>query len=211
MTASGNPSDIWQWPQPSVQGVLEESMEMLPEHAKLEIVDASGLSFFNQGLPNYWIVPTNIDLWNIVKKNGFYAFRRRSSRDKFAAGDRLVFYLTRSKPPVFVGAAEVTSACELAPVPFWPNRPWRFTLKMLKMGAADVRSLIGKLSFVENKEDWGFYFCGSLANFNRPISEVDYQVIFDELALDPELTWRRNEFSKKRVLENNYAGYEVGY
>jgi len=179
-------------------------------------------------LPNYWIAPTNIDSWNIVKKNNFYAFHKESSRDKIVPGDRLLFYLTRSKPPVFVGAAEVSSAYELATVPFWPNElkegkvihPWRFQLKMLKVGAADVRSLIGKLSFVENKVDWGVYFLGSLANFNRPIGEGDYQAIFDELGKPaihfdaksilgpmPKKAERRNDLPKEefqRKLDMSY-------
>jgi predicted RNA-binding protein len=144
-------------------------------------------------LTNFWIAPTNIDSWNIVKKKDIYAFHKESSRDRIVPGDKLVFYLTRSKPPVMVGAAEVAGAWELATEPFWPNElklgkvihPWRFPLKMLRVGAADARSLVAKLSFVENKQDWGVYFLGSLANFSRPIAERDYQIIFDELNKKP--------------------------
>jgi predicted RNA-binding protein len=128
--------------------------------------------------------------WELVKTHNVYAFAREAERDKIAPGDRAVFYVRRSDPPVFVGAYEISGSWEEAKEPFWAEEkaagkviwPWRFRLNALRLGAVDARKLSKRLSFVENKDVWSVYLMGSLANFGRSIPESDFEIIFQDLA-----------------------------
>jgi predicted RNA-binding protein len=131
-----------------------------------------------------WILPTTAEHWELVKAQRMYAFDRESYRDKIKPGDKGVFYLVRSKPPVFVGICEIVRPLEKANEPFWTEEkaegtiiwPWRFELLPLRLGAVDAKKLSKKLTYIENKDAWQPYFMGGVAN---------YQVIFDELARSP--------------------------
>ena len=152
---------------------------------------------------NFWIVPTTPDHWELVKAHNVYAFFSETDRDKIKPGDKTVFYLIRSNPPVFVGVYEIAKPWEEAKEPFWTVEktedrviyPWRFQLATLRLGAVDARELSRQLSFVGNKEVWQVYFMGSLANFGRPIPESDYRLIFDEL-IKPPITYQVKPVAK---------------
>lgn len=142
---------------------------------------------------NFWIFPTTMEHWELVKAHNVYAFEREAERDKIQPGDKAIFYVIRSDPPVVVGVYEIAEPLEKATEPFWTREkvegrviwPWRFRLTPLRLGAVDARRLSKQLSFIENKKFWHVYFVGSLANFGRSISESDYQLIFDELDKSP--------------------------
>jgi predicted RNA-binding protein len=144
-------------------------------------------------LVNFWICPTPTEHWEQVKAHNIYAFQRETDRDKIKPSDKIVFYLIRSDPPVFVGVYEVTKPWDEVKEPFWAQEmtqgrimwPWRFTLTPLTLGAADARKLSKKLRYIESKDAWQPYFMGALANFGRPIPENDYRLILDELVKPP--------------------------
>jgi len=144
-------------------------------------------------LVNFWVVTTTEESWEITKTRSVHAFNREVDRNKVNVGDKIVCYLVRSDPPVFVGIDEIAKPWEEAKEPFWPEEkiegkvmwPWRFWCTPLKRGAVDARRLSKRLSFVENKDAWSAYFMGSLTNFGRPILESDYQLIFEELDKPP--------------------------
>jgi predicted RNA-binding protein len=131
--------------------------------------------------------------WELVKAHNVYAFEREAERDKIKPGDKAIFYVIRSDPPVVVAVYEIADSLEKATNPFWTREkvqgrviwPWRFKLTPLRLGAVDARRLSKQLSFIENKKFWHVYFVGSLANFGRSIPESDYQSIFDELDKPP--------------------------
>lgn len=138
---------------------------------------------------DYWITPTNVGAWELVKRDAIFAFKHNSQKRKIKVGDRLVFYLIKSNPPVFVGIYEVIAPLEESRKPFWPDEiasnrviyRWRYKLKLLIHGAADARSLSQRLSYVLNKENWQRHFIGSIANLGKSIPESDYQLIEKEL------------------------------
>lgn len=142
---------------------------------------------------NFWILPTSAGAWELSRAHNVHAFRREIDRDKVKPGDKVICYLVRSNPPVFVGIDEIGQPLEEAKEPFWPEEKakgevvwrWRFQSTPLRAGAVDARKLSKQLSFVENKDAWSVYFMGSPANFGRPIPECDYQLIYDELAKPP--------------------------
>ena len=131
--------------------------------------------------------------WQLVKTHNIYAFDREVYRDKIKPSDKGIFYLMRSKPPVFVGVYEIVKPLEKGNEPFWTEEkaegriiwPWRFELTPLKLGAVDAQKLSKQLSYIESKDAWQPYFMGGLANFGRPISERDYKLIFDEFGKPP--------------------------
>jgi predicted RNA-binding protein len=156
---------------------------------------------------NFWILPTTMEHWELVKAHNVYAFQREVDRDKIKPGDIGIFYVIRSDPPVLVGVYEIAEFLERATEPFWTQEkaegkviwPWRFRLTQRRLGAVDVRKLSRQLSFVENKEVWHVYFFGSLANFGRPIPESDYRLVFDELA-KPAISYQVKTAAKPKVL-----------
>ncbi|MCJ7761567.1 EVE domain-containing protein, partial [Candidatus Bathyarchaeota archaeon] len=111
---------------------------------------------------NFWITPTNSEAWALVQEHNVYAFSRKGDRDKIQPGDKAIFYLIGSDPPVFVGIFEIIDGWEESKEPFWTSEkaegrviyPWRFRLKALKIGATDARKMSRQLSFIENKKVW---------------------------------------------------------
>jgi len=142
---------------------------------------------------NFWIFPTTTEHWELVKAHNVYAFQRELDRDKIKVGDKGIFYLIRSDPPVFVGACDIVKPLDESKEPFWAQEktegrviwPWRFQLTPLRLGAVDARRLSRQLSFIENKDAWSTYFMGSVANFGRSIPESDYELIYEELSKPP--------------------------
>ncbi len=145
---------------------------------------------------NFWITTTTEGSWRLTQAHNVHAFNREADRDKVKPGDKLVFYIIRSDPPVFVAAYEVAQPWEDAKDPFWPEEkvegrviwPWRFQLTPLRQGAVDARKLTRQLRFIDKREAWPAYFIGSLGNFGRPIPESDYLRIFEDLA-NPPITY----------------------
>lgn len=144
--------------------------------------------------------------WELVKAHNVYAFQREADRDKIKPGDKAVFYVIRSDPPVFVGIYEIARSLEEAKEPFWTQEkaegkviwPWKFQLTPLRLGAIDVVKLSKNLSFIENKEAWSVYMALSIANFGRPIPENDYRLIYDELT-KPPITFQVRPPTKAKV------------
>jgi len=145
----------------------------------------------------FWIIPTVAEHYELVKVHNIYAFKTLADREKIKPDDRVAFYVIRSDPPVFVGAYAIVKPLDEAREPFWTEEkaegkviyPWRFQLEPLRVGIVDARKLSRQLSFMENKEFWHVYLMGSLGNFGRPISESDYQLIFEKLA-GPPITYQ---------------------
>ena len=165
---------------------------------------------------SHWIVPTDPDGWELVKTNNVYAFAHKVDRDKIKPGDKIVFYLIRSDPPVFVGVYEIARSWEEAKEPFWTQEkaegkviwPWRFQLAPLRLGAVDARKLSKQLSYIEKKDAWPAYFVSALANFKRPIPEDDYKLIFEKLA-EPPIAYQVKPLVKRRPLVAKVERREV--
>jgi predicted RNA-binding protein len=58
-------------------------------------------------------------------------------------------------------------------------------LRPVQLGKASYPNLISKLSFVKNKQAASTYLRGAPANYGQPISEADYNLIFEELRKNP--------------------------
>lgn len=140
-----------------------------------------------------WIFSCTPENWEISKKSGFWAVRTATMRDKIKGGDRIIFYVTRSNPPSFLGIYKVVGNWRQAKDPVWHDEvregqilyPWQSDIEPIQLGTVNYKELSKKLSFVKNKNAWYVYMMGTPANFRRPISEEDYQRIYKEMEKPP--------------------------
>lgn len=140
-----------------------------------------------------WIFSCTPENWEISKKRGLWAVRTATIRNKIKGGDHVVFYVTRSNPPSFLGIYKVVGNWRRTKEPVWDDEvregriiyPWQSDIEPIQLGTVNYKELSKKLSFVENKEVWYVYMMGAPSNFGRPISEEDYQLIHTEMKKTP--------------------------
>jgi len=136
-----------------------------------------------------WIFPVTPENWSIVTKHNIWGVKSSKIREKIAKGDIIVFFVKGSRPPCFMGAYEVVSDWYSSTEITWHDEqkagkiiyPFKVDIKLIQLGTANIRDLVDKLSFIEHKDAWATYLRGGPANFKRPISEEDFQVILSEL------------------------------
>jgi len=156
-------------------------------------------------LSGKWVFSVAPENWAIVKDQRVWAVESRRARDKVELGDHLIFYVTRSKPPAFMGIFKVLGDWHEAKEPLWHDEmqsgkvlyPWQIAIEPVQLGAVDYKALSRQLSFVENKRVWFVYMMGTPANFGRPIHVKDYELIFREM-LKPPISV---EFLQKRPVK----------
>jgi len=110
--------------------------------------------------------------------------------DKVGVGDRIVFYVTRTQPPAFMGIYEIKSPWRKSTEPVWADEReigeviygYRTDVKPLKIGTAHVKELRDKLEFISNKNNYQIHLMGSPANMRRPINDKDFETILSSLS-----------------------------
>ena len=146
-----------------------------------------------------WIWSVTKENWPIVKKEKKWAAIVKNKKNAMKIGDKAIFYIKGTN--CFQGIYEVTSDWSESNKTTFGN--WNTTsnisedifelnLKPIQLGYANIRKLISKLNFIENKKYHGIYLKGSRggpANFTRSISDHDYQLIHDELQLMKEKSY----------------------
>jgi len=140
-----------------------------------------------------WIFSCSRENWEILKERNFWAVRTEKIRDKIKAGDRIIFYITRSDPPSFLGLYKVVGNWRQAEEPVWHSEvkegrilyPWQSDIELIQLGTANYKELSSRLNFVENKDKWNVYLVGTPSNLQRPISDEDYQLIYEEMKKPP--------------------------
>ena len=123
----------------------------------------------------YWINTVSRDHVLLGVKGGFtQADHGRATRlGKIDKGDFLVFYSPRSEFPAgkplqaFTAIGRVTDE-----VPYQVEmragfHPWRRNLKFSKSRETSIRPLIPSLSFIVDKQRWGYPFRRGLFSVNR--------------------------------------------
>jgi len=131
--------------------------------------------------------PTTPENWPAVKENSVWAVAVKGKGDRVVKGDRIIFYVNKTR--YFQGIFEITSDWH-EPTIVWPDTSRSQTsaseidLRPIQLGYASLRKLADKLEFIESKKNIGLYLRGTPqgpANFAKPISEKDYQLILEEL------------------------------
>ncbi len=148
-------------------------------------------------MPKYWIVVVSEENWHVVKESRVFGApesrRGRDAKDLVEPSDVLIFYVKARECTrlcgKFAGAFRVTSTWFREEKPLWPDEvregrvkyPWRVLLEPLKLGAADFKELVPRLSFVRSKERPHAYLVGTPANLQRPIPEEDAKLIMESM------------------------------
>jgi predicted RNA-binding protein len=143
-----------------------------------------------------WIIPVSEANWEVIKKLNVYGAPEDSAAPKLIkAGDYLVFYVTvkgsRALGGKFVGVYRAVSDWFREDKPLWPDEvaenrvkyPWRIRIEPVKLGVADFKELVDKLTFTKGRKMPQAMLVGTPANMRRPIPEEDLKTILDSLKL----------------------------
>ena len=137
-----------------------------------------------------WVWSVIPDNWPTVKSKKVWAVNTRGKGRRVLKGDKIVFYVKGTMH--FCGAFQVKNDWH-APTIQWPNETHvgdyiasEIDLEEIQLGFASVDKLLPSLRFIEraSKMQIGVYLRGhpqGPANFAKPISEDDYNIILNEL------------------------------
>jgi predicted RNA-binding protein len=141
-----------------------------------------------------WIIPVSEANWEVIKKLNVYGAPEDSAAPMLIRiGDYLVFYVTvkgsRALGGKFVGVYRAVSEWFREDKPLWPDEvaenrvkyPWRIKIEPVKLGVADFKELVDKLSFTRGRRRPNAMLVGTPANMRRPISEEDLKIILESL------------------------------
>lgn len=114
---------------------------------------------------------------------------------KIKKGDVVLLFIFRVSPLGFHGAFEVVSDWTISDEIIWSDEisqghiiyPFRIELRRIALGFARYDLVASHLGFVQKKTKpavWA-YLKGTPANFGRPISELDFKTVLDELRRNP--------------------------
>lgn len=140
-------------------------------------------------MPNYWLVTTSPENFEIDRKiSGFTVQglkeRHKKTVMKFQPGDRVVYYINRISK--FGAIATITSGYyhdDKTKIwtdedEIWPSRAKsKPEIVLGEDELLDIKRLIKDLSFVKDKDNWGLFVRGSV----RQIPEEDYLLIESEM------------------------------
>jgi hypothetical protein len=175
--------------------ILNLSQELLPEQVK-EIVDECNkkIESFkpNTKNSNVWVWPVDQPNWPTVKEKKVWAVGKKGKGSRVKPGDKIIFYLKGKG--FFVGVFNVKSEWHERTI-VWPDQIHgseimetgsEIDLEIIQLGFASWAELFPNLKFVERKSPLvrGLYLRGTSqgpANSARPISQEDYDLIFEEL------------------------------
>lgn len=104
---------------------------------------------------------------------------RKDFISKPSKGDWVVFYSSKDKFDAGKPLQKFTAIGKVVDEePYQPNasgsfKPYRHNLKFKNIQEVEIRPLLERLTFIKNKERWGFYLISGF----REISKEDFEVI----------------------------------
>jgi len=143
---------------------------------------------------SYWVIPVTEANWEVIKRLNVYGAPEGSAAPKLIkVGDYIVFYVVKKGSRVlggkFVGIYKTISNWFREEKPLWPDEvaedkvkyPWRIRLEPIKLGVADFKELLDRLSFTKGKKNPQAMLVGTPANMRKPILEEDFRIILESL------------------------------
>lgn len=141
-----------------------------------------------------WLIPITEKNWEAIKRENVYGAPEGSAAQKLIkSGDNLVFYITKKGSKRLggrvVGVYRVTSEWFREDKPLWPDEvsenrvkyPWRTKIESIKLGVADFRELVERLSITKSRKAPQAVLIGTPANGRKPIPEEDLRIILESL------------------------------
>jgi predicted RNA-binding protein len=137
----------------------------------------------------YWIFSTTSDGFEIVKAKNIWAVDERAGKwvvNKVKPDDVLIFYVIKTGQ--FQGVYRATGSWYRSDNLVWPEEqaegkktaPNEVGLEPIALGNANVKEMRDQLEFIKKKDRrWGNILMGTPANFKRPITQRDYELILD--------------------------------
>lgn len=125
--------------------------------------------------------------WPMVKSERVWAVGTKGKGSRIVKGDKIIFYVKGTG--YFQGIFQVNSDWH-EPTVIWPDSQVikkavsEIDLKEVQLGYASLNKLLKDLKFIERKKQIGQYLRGTsqgAANFAKPISDHDYNLIVQEL------------------------------
>jgi len=139
---------------------------------------------------NYWVFSTTSDSFEVVKGKNIWAVGDgkggKWSVRVVKSDDLIVFYVIKAGQ--FQGVYRVVSPWYRSQELVWPEEkaegrktaPNEIKVQPIALGNAYVKDLIDRLQFIKKKDSrWGAYLLGTPANFRKPITQGDYELILD--------------------------------
>ena len=117
-------------------------------------------------MPRYWIIVASREHVMLGVKGGFAqaGHGKRSGLARMHAGDRIIYYSPKvafgGDEPLhaFTATGEVADE-EIIQVEMSPDfKPFRRKVNYLHNGSVKIKPLINDLSFIRNKNSWGYAF-----------------------------------------------------
>jgi predicted RNA-binding protein len=138
---------------------------------------------------NYWVICITEDNLHIALRERVLGFRESlytySRLKAFSLGDAITFYVPRAslskQTPVrkFFAHATIASEPYRSSKHIWSEElfPVRMDLEPVSSGSCDIKPLISKLTFIQNKKNWG----GTFMSGRIKISKEDFALIQDAI------------------------------
>jgi len=139
----------------------------------------------------YWVFSVTGENWKIARKHRIWAVARKSLCRKVRKGDFIILYVSGTGS--FCTIMEIIGDWVFSNQLIWADEkeerklkyPYRVKTRIVQEGLANVKEILPRLSFIENKQNWGLYFKGTPANMGRPIPESDYRLIYETMRSNP--------------------------
>lgn len=140
-----------------------------------------------------WIGITNRENWEIIKKINIWGVSKKYENKilKVKVGDNIIFYTkvepNYTQPARLMGIFRVISEVYEDRSPLFNPLKYSNEIFPLRMKLAPMKifkvpltfsSLVWKLNFIRNKENWGLHLRGIAM---REISDIDFKIILDQI------------------------------
>lgn len=137
----------------------------------------------------YWLIPVQEDMWLTIQQVKIYGYNREEITELVKPGDYMVFYVSKYYAKryggKFVGIMKVVSDWYEDETPIFPEEQvrnkgiynYRVKLEPVKIGVCDLKNILYKVSFIEDKYQFAKYLRNAPANLRRPVPEPDIKLI----------------------------------
>jgi len=156
----------------------------------------------------YWIWPVNPENWPTVKEKNVWSVGKKGKGSRVLKGDQIIFYVNGTK--FFQGIFKVISDWH-EPKVQWPDESHvgeysvsEIDLKPIQFGYASLKKLVINLEFIVRKKNVGLSLRGTPqgpANSAKPISDHDYNLLFEELKAVQERPYEEESKDDVEVTE----------
>nr|WP_206760599.1 EVE domain-containing protein [Sulfolobus islandicus] len=136
----------------------------------------------------YWLVPIQEDMWDIIRDKGVYGYKE-NLEEYIKEGDYIIIYVSKYYAKRYggkiVGIVKVLSNWYEDQTPIYPEETvrnkgiyvYRVKVEPVVIGECDMKKILDKIRFIEDKGQIAKYLRNAPANLKRPIPESDAKIV----------------------------------